>query len=170
MKKVLNNKKVIIISVFVLFIVLANIIIIITDKNSTNKDLKNDTIKKRSAEVNQMTCTFTDKDEISYIINLYFQENKLITKTEETSWSNKTETTCAFYKKRVEVYNSISGITDTVNCDSSNGTRNTTFNIATLDTKEANIIELKYITGDNTFDFEGYKSFRTSKGYHCEIK
>ncbi len=164
------NKKVLIISIFVLFIILSNIVIIISNKTSTEKNTKDNTIKKRSAEINQMTCTFTDKDEIHYTVNLYFEANILKTKTEETTWNNKDTATCTFYKKRIEVYNSITGINDTVNCDSSSGIRNTTFDIATLDKKEANIIELKYITGDNTFDFDGYRINRENKGYHCEIK
>ena len=156
--------------IFILVVILLNVVVIvISTLDGVNR--KNDPVKKQEKKViPQLVCTYTDKDDFNYTIRLTFQDNKLITKTDTFSWEDKEKETCDYYKKRLEVYNKIEGIVDTIDCDDHRGERTTVYTIANLDRVLAKIAELKYINQDDTFDFEGYKQFRTNDGYYCTDK
>jgi len=156
--------------IFVLIVVLINVgVLIVSTLNGIGR--KSEPVKTQEKKViPQLVCTFTDKNDFNYTIRLTFQDNKLITKTDTFSWEDKDKETCDYYKKRIEVYNKIDGIVDTIDCDDHRGERITTYNIATLDRVLAKIAELKYINPDETFDFDGYKQFRKNDGYYCTDK
>ena len=151
--------------VFIGFVFLLNIIIILGNQMQ-KMNHKEDSIIE-SKKVQSIKCTMTDKDSIDHSIELLFQDNQLITKIEEISWEDKESGTCEYYTKRAGVYNELSGISDTVNCNGSSGNRRTVYTIRELNTQEANIAELKYIIGDTSFNFDGYIVFRQNSGYHC---
>ena len=161
------NKKVLYgLLIFILIVVIINVGVIIVNFLSKEETVVQPK-KKGDAIVNRLVCTYTDKDDFHYTIDLSFQENVLVTKIEEMKWEDKKKETCDFYTKRLETFNSIRGIVDTINCNDTDGTRITTYNIANLDTKEARIAELRYINEDNTFDIAGYKLYRQNDGYKC---
>ena len=154
------------ICIFIGFVIILNIAIVgVNMINSPKEEEGEQKIEKKV--IHSVICTFTDQDDIHYSIELSFEENQLVTKVEETSWTGKDQKTCDFYKKRTETYNAITGITDSVECGDSDGTRRTVYQIRELDTVEANVAELKYIREDQGFDFAGYESFRQKRGYRC---
>lgn len=160
----MKKKALKIIFIFIGFVIVLNIAIV--GINMIPKDTEEEKVIEKKV-VHSILCTYTDEDEIFHSIELSFEGNRLTTKTEKTSWTDKDKETCEFYKKRVETYNEIAGITDSVDCNDSDGDRTTVFHISELDTKEANVAELKYIREDEGFDFAGYESFRFQRGYHC---
>jgi len=165
MKK--HKKVFIIILIFVFVVVGMNAVILLTN---ALKPTEKSSFQKKSADVESIVCTYVDDEDYHYTIELAFQENRLITKTDTMTWENKTKEICTFYTKRGEVYNSISGIVDTVSCNDENGTRKTVYTFSTLDTKEARIAESRYVLSDQTFDFDGYKTYRVQEGYTCHQK
>lgn len=164
-----KRKKIYLISfgIFIFIIIFVNFILIfIPEEDSLDKSH----LKQGDDFVNHVTCTYTDPEDIHFKIELTLKENFLQTKTEETTWEDKESSTCAFYTKRVEVFNSIKGVKDTVDCDDTKGKRITIYNFDDLDKKEANIAELRYMNEDNTFDVDSYISYRNAKGYRCVKK
>lgn len=163
------NKKVLLgIFIFIFIFVIINIGVILV--NFLSKETSVVQPKKTIEIVNRLVCTYTDKDDFHYSVELNFQDSKLTTKIDEMKWEDKKKETCDFYKKRLETYNSITGIVDTVNCDDTSGDRITTYNMSNLDTKEARIAEVRYINEDGTFDIAGYKLYRENNGYNCKAE
>ena len=162
------KKKLLWIGLFIFVIVFINVIILLTNKD--NQKVEETPVKRETKVVNRIYCTYTDEEEIEYSMDLSLENNVLITKTDEMKWEDGTKEFCEYYKKREEVYNSITGIVDVVNCSievDGDGSRKTVYQFDTLDRVEARILELKYINEDNTFDFEGYETYRKNEGYRC---
>ena len=156
--------------IFVIIVLIINAGVVVVSLLSKVGKKEEVVSKQENKIVTSMICTYTDPDEFHYVIELSFNEKQLISKYDEMTWNNKDNDTCVFYKKRVEVYSSISGIRDEVDCDASNGIRRTFYTFSELDEKEANISELKYIRADDhTFDMDSYKAFREKKGYTCKL-
>lgn len=148
--------------IFLFIIIFVNFILIFIPE-----EMNMDGLKKGEDYTNSVICTYTDKDDIHYKVELSFVDGLIEKKTEETSWDEKESTTCDFYTKRVEVYNSILGIQDSIECDNTKGVRVTVFDFENLDTREANIAELRYMQEDRTFDIHSYIIYKESKGYRC---
>ena len=165
MNKKKKKKYIIFGIIFVVVVILINILIILVSKI----DEKEEPVRRETVVVEKITCTFTDTEEMDHTIELELENNKLMTKVEKMTWEDKEKETCDFYTKRLETYNEIAGITDTLTCNDTSGTRVTTYVFDTLDTVEAKPAELKYIGNDGLFDVDGYINFREKKGSRCKI-
>lgn len=153
---------------FKIFLLFAILLVTLTGCWEEEEEEKK--LPKQGESTLTLTCTMTDKDEIEHTIELYIENDTLISKTEYTKWDGKDETTCAFYKKRVEVYNSIDGIKDQVECDNVKGERKTVIVFEDLDTTLAKIFETKYVREDTTYDVKAYRAYRKEEGYNCSVK
>ena len=156
--------------IFVVIVLLINTGVVVVSLLSKVGKKEEPVSKQEKRAIASISCTYTDADNVHYLIELSFSNNQLISRYDETSWSDKDVDTCTFYNKRAEVYSSISGIRDEVNCDNSSGIRRTFYTFSELDEKEANLSELKYIRADDhTFDIDSYKAYREKKGYACTL-
>ena len=156
--------------IFVIIVLVINAGVVVVSLLSKVGKTEEVAPKQEKKVITSIICTYTDPEDFHYVIELSINNNQLVSRYDETTWSGKDTDTCTFYKERGEVYSSISGIRDEVNCDDLNGTRRTYYTFSELDEKEANISELKYIRADDhTFDIDSYKSYREKKGYVCKF-
>ena len=151
--------------IFIIIVVVINVGVVLVSLLSYEAPEKQ---PKKIKVVNKLICTFTDKDDFHFTIELNLNNGVLVTKKDTMTWEDKTKEICDFYKKRTETYNSISGIVDTVECNDLEGTRTTIYTIDNVDTVEARIAEMRYINEDKIFDISGYKTYRLNDGYNCK--
>ena len=138
-----------------------------SNKNENNEEQSKNTTNNTSKNSKVVNLICDRNDDIKHTVKLVIENNILITKTYISSWDNKTEKTCTFYKEEAQKHNVYEGVSDSTDCDSTSGTRTTVFTLSEIDKNEVYLPETKFIGSNQEFDINGYKTFMENDDYSC---